>query len=152
MTSVRYFAKGFIACSALLLFHGTPNGDGLDFPGFVCTSRDSGASWIKANLPDDFWHVGSSADGNKLVAAGGTAIYTWQATPQISAPILNIGVSVTNLILYWAGSPSFAVLETSDLRSGTWTQVSVVPIQTNQEYQVLLPLPASNRFYRLISQ
>jgi hypothetical protein len=41
-----------------------------NYYGVICTSADSGATWIKCNLPDWKWNsIALSADGTKLVAS-----------------------------------------------------------------------------------
>jgi hypothetical protein len=119
--------------------------------GSIYTSTDAGATWTSNGAPAMNWSsVASSVDGGKLVAvANGGGIWTLQSTP---APRLNITPSGGNFVLSWtAPALDFVLQENPDLVTTSWTGVTNTPILnlTNLQYQVTVPRPADNRFYRL---
>jgi hypothetical protein len=144
--------RGLVACSAdgtTLVKAGGPNGFGIG--GLILTSTNSGATWSDNGSPDANWSaVACSADGSKLVATvNGGGIWTLQFAP---APVLNIARADPNLIVSWiVPSVGFTLQENSNLNTTSWTDVTNTPTLkfTNLQNQVMVPLPAGNRFYRL---
>jgi photosystem II stability/assembly factor-like uncharacterized protein len=119
--------------------------------GGIYTSTDSGATWTQTTNGPSGALVASSADGSMLVAAvNGGGIYTSQTTP---APVLAITPSSDNLAFSWlVPSTNFVLQQCSDLCAANWTDVTNnTPALNlaNLQYQVVLPLPAGNAFYRL---
>jgi hypothetical protein len=119
--------------------------------GAIYSSIDSGETWVSNSLPSTNWScVASSADGSKLAAAvNGGGIYVSQTT---SAPVINVSATGIGLLLSWIiPSQLFALQENVDLTSTNWTAVTTNPVLnlSSLQHQVTLPLPASNRFYRL---
>ncbi len=115
------------------------------------TSTDSGITWASNSAPNLAWaSVSSSADGSKLVAAPYFgSVYTWQARPTPALTITSLGDSI--LLSWIIPSQPFVLQENADLTPTGWTDVATPPVLnlTNLQNQVTLPLPASNRFYRL---
>ena len=123
----------------------------------IFTSTDAGATWNVSDAPGTAWEfAASSADGSKFAAlannnfSGTGRIYTEQTTP---TPLLELTPSATNLMLSWTIlSLNFALQQNPDLNTTNWTVVTnqFTLNLTNLQNQVLLPLSASNSFYRLI--
>jgi hypothetical protein len=123
--------------------------------GPIYTSSDYGDTWTMNNAPSNSWSsVAASADGNKMVAVvsgglSGGGIWTAQNTP---APQMNIVPINGNLALSWIiPSTNFVLQQNSDLTSTNWADVTDAPVLNlaNLQDEVMLPLPASNCFYRL---
>ncbi len=146
--------RGLVASSAdgtRLVAAGGPNGFGRG--GSISRSIDSGVTWTADNSPSTNWSsVASSADGHKLAAAvNGGGIWTLQSTP---APRLSIAPADTDFVLSWTvPSLPFVLQENSDLTRTNWADAPTPPTLnlTNLMNQVAVPLPVSNRFYRLKS-
>ena len=122
--------------------------------GPIYTATDSGATWTAGDSPTNDWvSVASSADGGKLVAAvNGGGIYTWQVTP---APMMNIALSGTNLLLSWTvPSKKFVLQQNTDLNTANWTDVPTLPTLnfTNLRFQVTVSPSLDRQFYRLKQQ
>jgi len=122
--------------------------------GTILTSTNAGVSWSSAS-PAGFgveWTgIASSADGCRLAAAAHD-IWVWQTTPQ---PVLNISGCGTNLLVSWiVPSMPFVLQECSDLQKADWADVATTPSlnYTNIHYEVSLPRPQNNRFFRLLSR
>jgi WD40 repeat protein len=120
-------------------------------PGVIHMSTNSGVTWTTtAAISNAVTALGSSADGNRLVAVtydGG--IYTWQTTP---TPVLSITPSGSNFVLSWIiPSAPFVLQQTADLATPDWTDVPTPPILnlTNLQNQLAVPLSSSKRFFRL---
>jgi len=119
--------------------------------GPIYTSTNSGATWTAGDSPTNDWvAVATSADGGNLVAAvNGGGIYSRQTTP---APVMNISLSDTNLLLSWTvTSTGFELQESSDLSMKNWTHVLMPPTLNfkNLHYEVTLALSSGSHFYRL---
>jgi hypothetical protein len=107
------------------------------YPGSIYTSTNSGLSWAQTSAPDQFWvSVASSADGTKLVAAGGTGIYTsansgltWTRTSApnrdwVSVASSSDGIRIVAGSQEWVGViPAGGVYRSID-GGATWTQTS----------------------------
>jgi len=131
-------------------------------PGTNVIASSGVASWSAAAL---------SADGNKLVAlanavafaeasGGATAgtlvtntvrlpgsIFTLEFNP---APALAIQASANAGILSWSSSAAgFLLQESPDWRTTNWTALTIKPVTTNGQNQVIVPPLATQRFYRL---
>jgi photosystem II stability/assembly factor-like uncharacterized protein len=121
--------------------------------GPICISTNSGISWTSSLSPTLQWQsVASSADGSKLAAvAYGGGIYTWQTTP---SPKLNITPSDSGLRISWiVPSMPFALQASSGLMAAGWADVPITPSLnfTNLYYEIVVPEPHTNQFYRLKS-
>jgi hypothetical protein len=119
--------------------------------GTIYTSTDSGGTWTSNSAPVANWRsITCSADGGKLVAVvKGGGIWTTQTS---TAPSLNIIRSGDQFVLSWTvPSTSFALQQNPDLNTTDWTDLTDPPTldSTNLQYQVTVPMPAGNRFYRL---
>jgi hypothetical protein len=130
------------------------NASASDPRGLIYESTDGGITWADTGAPDLTWvSVVCTADGHRGVAAvKGGGIYISQTTPQ---PILNIASLGQNLLLSWlVPSMKFALQENVDFDSANWTDVTTTPAlnYTNLHYQVTVPAPPGNRFYRLVSR
>jgi hypothetical protein len=118
----------------------------------IYTSVDSGITWTTNNVPFVNWvSVASSADGNELEAVDSSVVGIWisQKTP---APCLNITPTNNNLTLSWViPSTNFALQQSSDLSTGTWTNTTNTPILnlTTLQNEMTLPLTNNSGFYRL---
>lgn len=120
----------------------------------IYTSADQGVTWVSNNAPrlPEWSAVASSADGRALVAAGYPgSIYYLKTTP---SPSLNIGLAAAggNLGLSWViPSTNFVLEQSPDLAS--WSDVTNVPALNplSLQYEVTLPLPNGNGFYRLVT-
>jgi hypothetical protein len=122
----------------------------------IFTSTNSGVTWISNSLPSQLlWAaVASSADGTKLAAASVSYLtsgggFTSQSTPP---PQLNSTLTNSNLALSWLiPSTNFVLQQNSDLTTTNWSNVTNTPILnfTNLQFQVSLPAPVGNAFFRL---
>jgi hypothetical protein len=136
-----------------------PNQWGAIGPGIpepIYTSTNSGATWKSNNVSAQLWKsIASSADGSKLVAAieyfdevaksGG--IWISQSKP---TPSMQIMPTNNNLMFSWlVPSTNFVLQWSADLCG--WADLTSQPVLnlTNLQDEVALPLPGSNRFYRL---
>jgi len=121
----------------------------------IFTSSDSGTTWAQANVTPltNFSAVASSADGSSLVAVtSGGGVYTGQAIP---TPVLSVAPSGSGILVSWTvPSMNFVLQEATDLTSGKWTSVPVIPSlnYSNLQYQVAITRPQGMTFYRLASQ
>ncbi|MGB8368080.1 MAG: hypothetical protein ACLPYZ_09960 [Limisphaerales bacterium] len=119
---------------------------------YVYTSTNSGATWVSNSLPAGMVGVASSADGNKLACASGSAIYTSYSIP---SPQLDLTPTNGNLTLSWlVASTNFVLQQNSDLTTANWATLTNVPTLnlTNLQDQVILSPANSSGFFRLISQ
>jgi hypothetical protein len=119
--------------------------------GAILTSSNWGVSWVSNSAPITNWSdVVSSADGSKLVASvNGGGIWLSQSTP---APLLSAAPSAGSLLLSWTvPSLEFVLERNSDLTTTNWAEVPPIPTLnfTNLHYELLLPQPNVNEFYRL---
>ena len=123
--------------------------------GGIFTSTDSGATWVSNNVPSGAWTCAAmSADGNELIATIGSSsttggIYVSQTTP---VPQLNLAASGGNLMVSWLiPSMNFELQQNAELTTTNWTAMTNLPALnlTNLQYQVVLPPPAGNSFFRL---
>ena len=72
------------------------------------------------------------------------------------APLLSVRFTQTNTVVVSLPMtlPGFALLESSDLNTTNWFQVTTPPVvvvtsQTTAENQIVVPTPTGKRFYRL---
>jgi hypothetical protein len=84
------------------------------------------------------------------------AIYNAGASGKCAVPIpspsLNIALTNQNIVLDWPASATNFALEVtygSLLPAGTWTNLAVSPVLTNNENVVTLPFDPPTRFFRL---
>jgi hypothetical protein len=128
-------------------------------------SQDGGMTWalVQTGPGVSCYAVTCSANGNSIVAdvhetamnvsAGfGTLYYTAFPSTFPAPPLLSIGMSAAKLRLSWlTPSSPFELQQLSDLGSSDWVAVTNQPILnfTNLHYEVTLPLPSGNAFYRL---
>jgi hypothetical protein len=118
---------------------------GLQFPGKIYTSTNSGTSWTAG--PAAAWSsVAGSADGSRWVAAvDGGGIYLCQRTTEVQC--LSLTCLTDTLVLSWlVPSTNFQVQQNLDLNTTNWTDVTNL---TSLEGQVTLPMAAPRGFYRL---
>ncbi len=95
---------------------------------YICTSTNSGNTWILKNAPHPPLSVASSADGSKLVLATGYGVYTstnsgttWITNNYVSiAPWVSVASSADGSKLIAAGNPDVAMYISSD-SGNTWT-------------------------------
>jgi hypothetical protein len=131
------------------------------YGGSIHISSDSGATWSLNGAPGAYWpSIASSADGARLAAVADIGgIYTWQI------PWLNL--SFSNNIISMMGHPStkrtnrlailawptnatvFTLQMNSNLTAANWLAVTNVPVITNGQNQIVLPVTNGSRFYRL---
>jgi hypothetical protein len=119
---------------------------------YIYTSTNSGTTWVSNNFPRAGYLVASSADGNKLVVAGNTGIYTSYAAP---TPQLNIKSSGGNLALSWlVPSTNFGLQQNDNLTTANWVTLTNTPVLnlTNLQDEVVLSPTNSSGFFRLKSQ
>jgi hypothetical protein len=126
--------------------------------GLLEVSSDFGVTWAATNLPASTrCSVAVSANGSELLAVMYPGcIYSAQTTPVAHtsngpAPALTIAAMNGNIILSWpAGSTNWTLQQRPGLSSASsWADVSTVPIVTNGQNQVTLPLSSNLRLYRL---
>jgi hypothetical protein len=117
----------------------------------IYISTNSGLTWASQSLPFLDWNaVASSADGSFLVASVGYpaigGVYTLQTTP---SPVLNLSAA-DNVSSWLIPSLNFILQQSPDLMN--WTDVTNQPVLnlTNLQYQVTLPPPDGNSFFRLV--
>lgn len=117
----------------------------------IYISTNSGLTWASQSLPFLDWNaVASSADGSFLVASVGYpaigGVYTLQTTP---SPVLNLSAA-DNVSSWLIPSLNFILQQSPDLMS--WTDLTNPPVLnlTNLQYQVTLPPPDGNSFFRLV--
>jgi photosystem II stability/assembly factor-like uncharacterized protein len=123
--------------------------------GKVYTSSDGGITWGPKNVPDTLeavgiWSIASSSDGAKLYAAGagpyGGPLYISQPSPQ-----LNIISSGKDVMISWpTAAAGFTLQQNSNVTTFSWTNVPALPELTNGLNQIVDPVSANSRFYRLI--
>jgi photosystem II stability/assembly factor-like uncharacterized protein len=117
----------------------------------IFTSTNSGLTWVSNSLPSQIWvAAASSADGAKLAAVNASgSIWTLQTTP---SPTLNLTPTNGCLALSWTiPSANFVLQENADLTTTNWCNVTNPPVLnfTDLQYQVTLPAPVGNAFFRL---
>jgi hypothetical protein len=126
--------------------------------GLLGVSSDFGVTWPETNLPASTrCSVAVSANGSELLAVMYPGyIYSAQTTPvahtsNSPAPTLTIAAVDGNIILSWpAGPTNWTLQQRPDLSAASsWADVSTVPIATNGQNQVTLPLSSNLSFYRL---
>jgi hypothetical protein len=72
-----------------------------------------------------------------------------QTTVGLGLTIVRTGTN-TVVVSWPAPAPGWELLETPSLTGGSWTNVAATPVQTSGRMQVVEPLSAGNRFYRLM--
>src|SRR5262249_32428459 len=120
--------------------------------GQIYTSTDSGATWIPNGVSNLNWGpIAGSADGASLVAAifypGTGGIYSLRLTPQ---PKLSLKPSGNGALVSWVvPSMDFALQESADLTSASWTNLKAGPVLnlTNLQDELILPFTTNKRFY-----
>lgn len=72
----------------------------------------------------------------------------------IPRPQLSMGTTPTNtVVLFWpAPTGAFVVQQSPSLNPVSWVTLTNAPVVSGSENQVIIPSPASNMFYRLISE
>lgn len=79
--------------------------------------------------------------------AGGVSVLVSPAIPRPKLLVWSDGGMVT---LEWStNAPASVVLQTTDLISGGWTNVSMSPAVLNDHYSISLPLDAASGYFRL---
>ena len=93
--------------------------------------------------------AGRMSGGNFSLEGGFWSIFAAVATP--GAPLLRIFLTATNTVgIGWpAPSTGFSLQGTINLNPPTWAPVTNVPAVAGSENQVIISLPAGNRFFRL---
>ena len=121
------------------------------FGNSLYTSTNSGGTWSpEAVAKLRWWSVAESADGAQLVAVdrglSGGGIYVFH---RAVTPALSVSVSGTDVRLSWpAASQGYTLQEGSAMPAG-WTNLPTMPVISNLEYQVTVPVQGSARFFRL---
>ena len=123
----------------------------LDGQGGIYTSTNSANTWFTTDSPVDFWSsVAASADGGRLFAAlNGGGIYICES---IVRPLLRLTLSGTNVLVSWTvPSVPITLQQNSTLDAATWTDTTSLPVlnAATSRYELLLPAPLGNKFYRL---
>ncbi len=148
---------GSVACSAdgkklAAIISGGGRGGGY-FMAYVSTN--SGVSWTETYFNNSTNHcaVACSADGSKLAAVSeGPIRYYCHSSP---TPQLEIGrADISNLRLSWVvPSIPFIVEASSDLTTTNWASVTAARVinYTNVHEEMVVPQPAGNRYFRLVS-
>ncbi len=119
----------------------------------IYTSTNSGAHWVSNSAPNHVWtSVVSSSDGSKLAAASSDvgsngSIYTWQQLPTLSFASVNGGFLFS--WPYLSSTTNYVLQQNSILTGTNWSAVPGLPGITNGQYQVVVPLPSGDEFYRL---
>lgn len=93
--------------------------------------------------------AGTMSGGNYTLQGGFWGVIAAVQTP--GAPLLRIVLTSTNTVVVAWPNPStgFALQQNSDLNTANWTAVTTPPQVVGEEKQVIIALPAGNRFYRL---
>ncbi len=122
--------------------------------GFIYTSSDSGTTWTSNSAPALHWYsVASSADGNALFAASWEGQIWMRRT--VPAPALQVAPVGSGLKLSWlVPSATFQLQQTPGLGASDWSDVANQPTLnlTNLDYEVFLPQPPANAFFRLVKR
>jgi hypothetical protein len=94
--------------------------------------------------------AGHMSGGNYSLDGGFWGIIA--AVQTTNAPFLSVSLTLTNTVLiYWAyPSTGFNLQQNPVLGTANWTSVPDAPAQVGQQWQVIVPAPAGNRFYRLL--
>lgn len=94
--------------------------------------------------------AGRMTGGNYTLEGGFWGIVA--AVQMDGSPLLSVLVTATNTVLIsWPHPSAGFTLQQSPLVSGaTWNNVTNVPEQTGSLWQVIVPTPAGNRFFRLV--
>lgn len=124
------------------------------FPGPIYTSANSGATWTKTKATNQEWYaVASSADGKRLVAAGGNIIpyttYTryiylstnsgasWQLSPLFGSEWESLASSADGLHLIAADYSGLGSVYTSADGGNTWVSNSVSAISLGHSWSAV---------------
>ena len=123
---------------------------GVGFGGGIYLSTNFGATWAKTGAPiADWYSVATSLDASKFVAVVfGGAIYNSQTPVQLQ---------ITNYLadsirLSWTNNTAatgFRAQQKSDLAATNWTDVPGDTYNYLNLVNLIVPLPATNTFYRL---
>jgi hypothetical protein len=128
------------------------------FGGPIMVSTDVGLSWKTTDAPVTNWHsLACSADGNRFVAVSGGwpnggGIHTARTLAQ---PVLSIASSGAEILISWIiPSSDFALQQSSDLLSGSWSDVPIAPVPnwSKLRNEVTMRAPAGLAFFRLASR
>jgi hypothetical protein len=94
--------------------------------------------------------AGHTSGGNYSLDGGFWGIIAAVQTP--GAPTLSVSLTATNTVLVSWPYPStgFNLQQNPVLGTTNWTGVTNSPVQAGQLWQVIVPQPAGNRFYRLL--
>jgi hypothetical protein len=93
--------------------------------------------------------VSKAAAGSFSVESGSVGIIA--IVPNPTGPKLTLNLTSTNtIVLRWPHpSTGFHLDQANAIGANQWTRVAAAPVQAGSEWQVLIPAPAGNRFYRL---
>ena len=125
--------------------------------GLIYSSTNFGTTWVADNVPSANWRaVAVSASGADLVAViYGGVFYTGQSpvaaqSAAVVVPALQIQLAGGNVVLSWPAAATNVVLQQSaDLTGGSWSDSPVVPVVSNGQNQVSLPLSTIHSMFRL---
>ena len=94
--------------------------------------------------------VGHMSGGNYSLDGGFWGIIAAVQTP--GAPFLTVSLTATNTVLvYWPyPSTGFNLQQNTLLGTTNWTSVTNAPTQVGPRWEVIVPSPSGNRFYRLL--
>jgi hypothetical protein len=84
-------------------------------------------------------------------AAGSVAFYGgyWSLFDE-PLPLLRIFILEGKIILAWPNpSPGFTLQVSPDLNTGSWSEVTIVPVKVGDEFQVSWGPPVGRHFFRL---
>lgn len=119
----------------------------------VFTSSNAGTNWVTNSIPypTEAWLTTMSADGGNLVVANpGSGRVYYSGT--IQPPTISLKCEPDATRLSWViPSTSFALEQNTDPCSSDWLPVTNLPTLnlSNLHYEVTLPAPGDNRFFRL---
>ncbi len=119
-------------------------------------SGESSVDWFGAALKDyPFPAVADNGHGPLLYAFSQKVGYLALAPNdrfQPQAPPLTISLTATNTVLISWPSPysGFALQQNSNLNTTNWVTLTNTPIAVGSQYQVTIPPPTGNQFYRLM--
>ena len=125
--------------------------------GLIYSSTNFGTTWVADNVTSANWRaVAVSASGADLVAViYGGVFYTGQSpvaaqSAAVVVPALQIQLAGGNVVLSWPAAATNVVLQQSaDLTGGSWSDSPVVPVVSNGQNQVSLPLSTIHSMFRL---
>jgi len=94
--------------------------------------------------------AGRMSGGQYTLEGGFWGIFGAVQTP--GAPNLTVLLTSTNTVLVSWEHPStgFNLEQNPVVSGGTWTSVTNSPVQVDDQWHMVVPAPAGNRFYRLV--